>query len=378
MRHLHARLFISLEDLTPHADRWNELLRLSPGNSIFLTWEWLSAWSTYVARNTPLFVIAVFDERDCLQAVLPLYQSSFRLFKYIPYKCLRPMGDCHCGAEYPDLIVSPGVNMADALQCIQACLKEHRDKWDCLYFPYVSGWTNATSRLTPLTRSRAFFRQRESVFSSISLPECIEKFDQNMSGSLFSLVRRQKKKLEQLGRLSISLCQQEQDLPLYLDSLFSLHKKRWESIGQQGSFIRRPLMRDFYTGFAATALKNSWLKIFFLQINGVTLAVQIGYLYQGKFYQMQEGFDPDGPGGLGNVLRHTIIEWCITNKVHEYDYLGGDEEHKMKWGAARRTGYNLFCGSKSPKNFLLAMADIWPSGRFITEGPPVSYDYSHD
>ena len=378
MMQLHARLFTSLEGLSPHADRWNELVRLSQGYSIFLTWEWLSAWNTYVAKNLPLFIIAIFDEQEHPQAFLPLYQGSFRLFRCIPYRCLRPMGDCHCGAEYPDIIAAPD-SVADAVQCIQDCLEEHQEKWDCLYLPYVSGWTNAVASLTRINaHNRSFFRLRETVFSSIALPVTIQEYNQNFLGSLYPLIRRQRKKLEQQGRVSIVLCQEEQELALYLDSLFNLHKKRWESLGQQGSFVRRPLMQDFYVGFAVVALQKGWLKIFSLQIDGVILAVQIGYLYHGVFYQMQEGFDPDGPGGLGNVLRHAIINWCITNKVQEYDYLGGDEEHKLKWGAERRTGYNLFCGSKSPKNLLLAIAAIWPSGRFITEGPPASYGYAHD
>jgi len=376
--HLHARLYTSLENLAPHAERWNALLRLSPGDTLFLTWEWLSAWNTYVAHAIPLFVVAVFDQDEQLQAFLPLYQSSLQLFKCISYKCLRPMGDCHCGAEYPDIIAAPG-NLTEALTCIQGCLEKHRKKWDCLYFRYISGTSEAVSRLARLTGgSGAFFRRREIVFSSIALPGTIEEYNQNKLGSLYFVIRRQQKKLEQRGSLSMTLCREEQDLPSYLDNLFDLHAKRWQSVGQKGSFVRRPLMRDFYAGFAVTALRRGWLKIFSLQIDGVTLAVQIGYLYHGVFYQMQEGFDPDGPGGLGNVLRHAVINWCIANKVKEYDNLGGDEEHKLKWGAEHHTGYDLFYGAKSLKNVLLAVADIWPTGRFITEGPPASSGSSHD
>jgi len=374
----HARLFTNLEDLSPHASRWNELVQLSAGNSIFLTWEWLHAWSTYVAGDTRYFIVAVFDHQEQLQAVLPLYQSSFQLGKFISYKCLRPMGDCHCGAEYPDLISAPDT-AEEALASINNCLHQYQEQWDCLYFRYVAGWTDAVSRLARLcTHKSLFFRQQETVFSSILLPESMELFNRGISASLYTLIRRQKKKLERTGAISISLCQQEQDLPMYLDSLFRLHKKRWQSVGQKGSFIRRPLMQDFYTRFAATALRQGWLKIFALRIDSTILAVQIGYFYDGIFYQLQEGFDPDGPGGLGNVLRHMVIDWCITHKVQEFDYLGGDEEHKLKWGARQRPGYHLFSGSRTPKNLLLAIADIWPSGRYITEGPPASYGHSHD
>lgn len=378
--HLHASLFYSLEDLAPYAERWNELVQGSPGNSIFLTWEWLSTWQVHVSKEIPLFVIAVFDDSANLQAVLPLYQSTFELFGCISYKCLRPMGDCHCGGEYPDLIISPYVDIKETILCIQGCLEEHQKQWDCLYFPYVSGWTDAAARLAAILRPEdsAFIRQRESIFSSILLPKTTEEYDRDILGSLSSLIRRQTRKLEQLGKVTISLCQKEHELPFYLEHLFSLHKKRWEALGQQGSFIRRPLMPDFYTAFAATALQKGWLKMFALQLNGKPYAVQIGYFYNGVFYQMQEGFDPAGPGGLGNVLRYAVITWCIANEVSEYDYLGGDEEHKLKWGAKQRRGFHLFSGAKNSKNFLLALADIWPTGRFIAVGPPASYGRSHD
>ncbi|WP_234981230.1 GNAT family N-acetyltransferase [Desulfopila aestuarii] len=206
----------------------------------------------------------------------------------------------------------------------------------------------------------------------------MQELNRDTLGSFSSIIRRQKKKLSQLGRITIDLCDKEDDLPQYLESLFILHKKRWESIGQEGSFVRRPLMQDFYTGFASKAFRKGWLKIFSLKLDGSILAVQIGYLYHGVFYQMQEGFDPNGPGGLGNILRHSVIDWCIANNVREYDYLGGDEEHKLKWGAKQRTGAHLFVGRKSFKNMLLAMADIWPSGKFINEGPPANLGHSHD
>lgn len=378
MMHFHSRVFTSFAQLASCAARWNELVRLSPGNTLFLTWEWLDAWNTHVAGKLPLFIIAVFDEKEQPVAFLPLYQSSFKLFNLISYKCLRPMGDCHCGGEYPDIIAAPD-SIADILTCIQDCLTAHRNQWDCLYVPYISGRTNAVSRFSLLNAAGpAFSRLRDNVFSSIALPESFEAYNKNMLGSFHSLIRRQKRKLEQLGNLAVILCQEEQEIPLFLDSLFRLHKKRWEAAGQPGSFVRRPLMQQFYTGFAATAFRKGWLKIFALQVDGVTLAVQIGYLYQGVFYQMQEGFDPEGTGGLGNVLRHAVMDWCIANNVQEYDYLGGSEEHKLKWGAKQHVGYTLFCGARSLKNRVLTAADIWPSGRFISEGPPVCYGYSHD
>ena len=120
---LRARVFDSLEELAPYADRWNELVPLSPGNSIFLTWEWLSAWNTLVAQEPP-YIIAVFDEEEHPAAFFLFIKAAF-ISSNIYYKCLRPMGDCQCGAEYPDIIAAPD-SMADVLTCIQDCLEKNQ------------------------------------------------------------------------------------------------------------------------------------------------------------------------------------------------------------------------------------------------------------
>lgn len=375
---LHARHFTTLEELTPYSERWNELLQHSEANSIFLTWEWLSSWCTIVARDISLFTILVFDEDNQVQAILPLYQSSFILLRFIPYKYLRFMGDCHCGGEYADLIVAPEIEITDVGHCIKAYLYKHRINWDCLYITNIAGWTGALHRLNLNKKDTLFSRERKTIFSSILLPTNIEKFDSELLGSRSAVIRRQKKKLAQTGQISFGQCECQKDLPSYLNNLFTLHKKRWESAGQQGSFAKRPLMQCFYADFAPKAFDKGWLKIFTLKRDGVILAIQIGYIYEDAFYQMQEGFDPSETLGLGNILRYFVICWCIEHGITKYDFLGGNEDHKLTWGAQKKIGYNLFWAQKSLKNFPLIFANIWPSGRYITEGPPISFVKSHN
>lgn len=367
---LYYHVFSSLEELTPYADRWNELVQNSPSSSIFLTWEWFSTWCICLGNHRPLFIIAVFDKSDNLLAILPLYQSNLKLFKCITYHCLRLAGDCFCGGEYPDLIVDSDANVIEIQRCIRTCLYKHKFQWDWLYFTHVSGWNEARSRLSLLDSEHAsFIRQRQFIFSTIFLPLTLVEYECKILGSFASLIRRQQKKIEKIGNLSIQICNESSEIPIYLNNLFRLHRKRWESTGQRGSFDRRPLTKCFYEAFATIALDKGWLKIFSLQVDNKVLAVQIGYLFNDVFYQMQEGFDPEGPGGLGNVLRLSVIKWCINNNVREYDYLGGDDKHKLRWGAKQRNGFFLFSGRKNLKNSFMALAEIWPSGRFISSEP---------
>ena len=136
-------------------------------------------------------------------------------------------------------------------------------------------------------------------------------------------------------------------------------------------------MKGFYELFAPVALAKGWLRLSALKVDGVISAVQYGYAYGNTFSQLQEGYEPHGFDGIGNALRNLVIKMCIEEGLHDYDFLGGFTDHKRRWRAEPREGYNLFIGRKSLKNQLLFAKDIWPTGRFIQEGYPANAGVSH-
>ena len=93
----------------------------------------------------------------------------------------------------------------------------------------------------------------------------------------------------------------------------------------------------------------------------------MGYIHNGAYLQMQEGFNPDFVDGVGNVLRHHVISLCIEEGLKEYDFLGGFTEHKRRWGAQVRSGYDVLIGNDSLKSRLLINLRFWPSGRYLQQ-----------
>jgi CelD/BcsL family acetyltransferase involved in cellulose biosynthesis len=176
-----------------------------------------------------------------------------------------------------------------------------------------------------------------------------------------------KRRREVFGRLegSISRCASEKDLDPLLDALLSLNHSRWLSTGQPGSFVRKPLEERFYREFTRFALARGWLRLVAVKIGGELKAAQIGYVYGDVFYSLQEGFDPEGPPGVGNALRSRVIEDCIAEGVQTYDFLGGFTEHKRRWLAKPRYGHDLFIGRRHNKNALLFAIGFWPTGRYL-------------
>jgi CelD/BcsL family acetyltransferase involved in cellulose biosynthesis len=295
----------------------------------------------------------------------------------IKYKCLRVIGDIQSGSEYPDIIIRSGFE-DKAMLVVMEKLLEYAHKWDCIFIARIAGWTGARDRIKyACEKFGLFVHERDRTFATVKLPQTYDNYLKQLSRNRRAQIRRKTRRFKELHNFEINCCRSPESVPQFLSSLFELHKKRWESVGQAGSFVRRPPMKRFYESFAPQALKKGWLRLWTLKIDNVDKAVQFGYSYNDLFSQLQEGYEPNGFDGIGNVLREQVFQECIKEECKEYDFLGEFTEHKRRWGAISRTGYDLFIGRKSLKNRILFWKRIWPTGRYIREGRPANEGYSH-
>lgn len=372
-----AEVITSLEKLKPYVSQWNELLAASGANTIFLTWEWISTWCKTVYPDARVFVVAVRDDEGRLVALAPFYRSDLRVLGVVKYDCLRVLGDCHSGSDYPDVIVRRG-HEEQAMMCLVEELLRHSSAWQCIWIQGVAGWTSACVQFKGLAeRFGLHVHHREREFCAVQLPDTYDAYLKGLSRNRREQARRKTRRFKEAHDVAFVWCERAEELPKFLSSLFTLHRKRWESVGQSGSFVRRPTMRLFYEAFAPIALDRGWLRLYAMKVDGVIAAVQYGYAYDGVFYQIQEGFDIGQFDGIGNILRYTVIQACIEEGLRQYDFLAGFSDHKSRFGAETRIGCDVFIGRKSLKNRALFSKEIWPSGRFILEGRPACEGVSH-
>lgn len=346
------------------AGEWNKLLTASKANTIFLTWEWISSWAE-VSRNTNSpFVICVRDSTGQLVGVAPFYISTLRFGGLISYRTLRVMADYATGSEYPDLIVHPEVEQ-QVIQVIVDMLVRSHAQWDCIWMPKVAGWSGAVDRVfLPFQGCGLFSHSRLCEFSVVELPHTMGVYFDSLSANRRARFRQDIKRFAKNQSVTVQQCETPQQIPVFIDALFALHCQRWRSRGEEGSFRRSPQLASFYHHFIPRALDKGWLRFFAVQDQGEYKAVQIGYEYDGTFYAIQEGFDP-ALKGVGNFLRAHIIERCISAGVRTYDFLGEMSDHKKRWGAQVRVGYDVLVGSDKLKNRPLFSAGVWPTGRFL-------------
>jgi CelD/BcsL family acetyltransferase involved in cellulose biosynthesis len=108
-----------------------------------------------------------------------------------------------------------------------------------------------------------------------------------------------------------------------MEPLFDLHTRRWAADGKPGVFNREG-KRDFYNALSPALLNCNRLRFSWLEWNGRILACQYGFVYQGVYCHLQEGYEPAAAHwNCGVGLRAWSIRKMIEEGVREYDFLGG-------------------------------------------------------
>lgn len=361
---LETEIIRDWEDFARLAPEWNALLSQSRANAIFQRWEWIEAWAAAGGRQSELLVAVARDGSGALAGAAPFYHAAHRLLGVVPYRTLRVVADRLTGAEYPDWIARVD-REDDVIEALARALGAARG-WDCIWMPNVAGWTGAPERLRIASRAGGFHWQvRPREFSLVALPATGEDYLRSLSQNKRQQLRQETRRI--MGRDSVAIvrCTSQEQLPRFLDALFALHAERRGRLGDAGAFHRKPREALFYRNFAPVALARGWLWLFGLEDAGELKAVQIGYVYEGVYHQLQEGFDPDYLKGAGNVLRARVIEQCIADGVTTLDFLGGLTEHKRRWQARSRLGSDVLLGRRGLRARLLFQANVWPTGRYL-------------
>ncbi len=355
------------DELTKISDQWNNLLSRSGADSIFLRWEWINTWKDTFKNDVEPFVVTVSDHDGHIIGLAPFYVVEYRLCKTLRYKVLRILADSASGSEYPAWIVPDSEQSDEVYNAIIDMLGSVRDQWDCLWMQGVRTWGSQARSIFKAAKRGFFINNRRTNSSEISLEGYEGGYIDLLSRNMRSQLRRDEKKVLTQGGFNVTKCVNEQDVDQYLDALFSLHDVRWGNKGLTGMFERRPKEVDFYRKFVPEALRQGWLRMYALHQEDTIKAVQLGYVYNNRYNQIQEGFDPAKSSGAGNTLRLYVMDECIREGLSDYDFLGEHTEHKRRWGGKARACYDLLIGMKSPRNMVLFKACIWPTGRFFKQ-----------
>ena len=327
----------SLDELQILRPAWDLLLSEYPPATTFSTWEWLSCWWQCFGGNRQLLVLALFDQSS-LVGLAP-FSISTESTGWTSLRVLRLMGDGSGDSDNLDLIVRPGFEMRFA-ELILGELTQRRRLWDVCQLNSLPPNTLVGERLRQLLSSSPWvcFEYR-SKSSAVHLGDSWDTYSQLLSSEDRKNLVRYARRMQTRYGTKIYRCTDPDQVPCYLDALFRLHQERWQHSGQTGSFSL-PERREFYSLLSRCLLHRGWLELWVLELDGTIAAVQFAFRYGARVFQLQEGYDPKRASDrVGFVLRGEVLKQLISEKVQVYDFLGGQDPYKARWGA--REGHYL-------------------------------------
>ena len=317
------------------AAEWDDLLLRSVNAPFFMRHAYQRTWWQYLG-NDDLVVIAVRSEAGQLVGLAPLYGAT----NAAGQRELSFVG-CVDISDYLDLLVDRE-HVEAVHQALLTCLADpDGPAWDKLYLCSLTHNSATHTRLAEAARGRGWQAtvQQQDVCPVISLPASWDDYLDSLDKKQRHEIRRKMRKIEREVETRWYVLDSVEGLAEAVDRFIQLHQK---SAQDKEDFWSDDLIR-FFKSVAVEIAQAGWLKLYFIEVNGVEAAAMLCFDYNNEFLLYNSGYDPDQFASLspGNVLTAYTIQDAIRLGRARYDFLRGDEVYKFRFGAQAEPVYDL-------------------------------------
>jgi CelD/BcsL family acetyltransferase involved in cellulose biosynthesis len=286
------------------ADEWDDLLERAVNPPFFMRYSYQSTWWEYLG-NDKLMLIAVRDDDGQLIGLAPLYGETNEAGQ----KELSFVG-CVDVSDYLDLIVSR--DHVDAVhQALLDCLANVTTVWDKLYLCSLPHNSITPSRLAEAAVRRGWRADKklQDVCPVITLPGSWEEYLAGIKKKQRHEIRRKIRKIETEAETRWYVVDSAAHMTEAMEQFIDLHQK---STKDKEDFWSDDLIA-FFKALALKLTQRDWIKLYFIEVNGVQAAAMLVFDYKNEFLLYNSGYDPEQFAHLspGNVLTSYTIQEAI-------------------------------------------------------------------
>ncbi len=315
-------------------EEWDALLRATPSDTVFLTFEWMSTWWSHLSGERKLAILTVRRGGELL-AIAPLCSEGMSALGAVR---LSFLGTGRVGSDYLDVIVRP----KDEGEVIPR-LAAHLVSMDAtLDLRQVRIMSSASSRLARDLRGLGCpveaRRTHRCPYIDLGAGSFAAYLDTVGAQHRYNF-HRKLRKLESQHGLRFECVSSESRRRDLLPVLFELHRRRWSERGGSDG-LAGPGILEFHEDWSRLALARGWLRLFVLWLGESPAAALYGFRYGRVFSFYQSGFDPRFASlSVGTVAMGLSIREAIEEGASEFDLLHGEEAYKFDWAkGVRRLG----------------------------------------
>jgi CelD/BcsL family acetyltransferase involved in cellulose biosynthesis len=315
---------------------WNDLLKRSATDTLFLTWEWQSVWWQFLGTGQ-LCLITVREDDGTLIGIAPLFQETWNDGTT---KSVSLIG-CVDVSDYLDFIIARGCEERVYSAIIDVISSAEFPAWEGgLHLCTVPEASPTNTQFKTMVEAKGWKTDwhLHDVAPVIDLPETWDGYLETLEKKQRHEVRRKLRRVEEIDNKWYSIdAASPVDEPVR--DFIELHKK---SRPDKHVFMA-PHMQEFFVNMTRQLHPHGWLQLDFLEIDGVRAATIMNFVYGNDVLVYNSGYDPIkyGPLSPGIVLFSRSIQDAITAKRRRFDFLRGNEEYKYRFGAHDTKIYEL-------------------------------------
>jgi CelD/BcsL family acetyltransferase involved in cellulose biosynthesis len=319
------------------APEWNELLRDSAADTVFLTHQWQSTWWRHLGDGTPTLIAFRADDGR-LVGLAPLYRSLTNEGEWE----LNTVG-CVDVSDYLDLIARRGYEGQVFGALLDLLVESDRDTltWDVLRLCNIPERSPTLARLEPLAVERGFEVSRgvQEVCPIVTLDGDWDAYLMSLDGKERRELRRKMRKANPHVGVDWYIVGPEHDLTTEVDRFLQLMAL---SHPDKAEFLHEG-HRAFMHDVARFASDKGWLELAFLTVRDEPAAAMFNLIYSNRTLLYNSGLDPTRFLHLspGIVLTAFLIQHSIEQDRKEFDFLRGDEGYKYRLGGVDYPIYQL-------------------------------------
>lgn len=339
-----VQIVSTLEELAVWEDAWRDLAELR-GNP-FITPDWYWAWFEHHADEAdPFAIVSGTEDGSCL-GVLPLIRMrSSRGLRFAGGE----LGDHFhpaCRAE----------DEAAFTRSVCACLREVSKEWSTLV---LHGTEIDSSWLGELRRTAPPFSVVTGTVTPMPYIDMRglewEAFWADRGRKLRKYVRSRTNQVTKNHDVVYRRTADPATLDADMSIMLELHEQRFGDV----SVLLDPVDQAFHRSFASAALEQGWLRLFFMEIDGETVAASYGWKLGSRYGDYNGGFAPAwAKTSVGLLLMVHTMRAALEEGAEEYDFLLGDEPYKSRFTSARRRVATVLVGPRLHPRRLAFSAEV--------------------
>ena len=305
---------------------WESVLRDSPENTLFLTSQWQKVWwDTFGDGHTMCGF--TYPESNEISAIASLAKSGDTV-SFIGSEATF---------DYNDFLIRPGHEVG-FYQALLDCMEEQ--KFGMLRLVSLRETSPTLQILPDLARKHGYTVEvkEEDVTSGIGLPSTWDEYLSLLNKKDRHELRRKIRRMDSQTDWKWYSLTEPTEVNERLGEFIKLMR---QSRADKDEFMTPERERFFYN-IAQRMSELGLLQLYFLHMDGVTVATSLCFDYGGSRLLYNSGYDPGyAYYSVGLLLNAMCLKDAIEQGLTYFDFLRGPEPYKAHLGGQQRNLYQM-------------------------------------